>query len=114
MQQLSNKVVRQLKSLRARNSAIPSWAEKDPSRHELFARYGSPSVFHLYNPHFSVMDPQHLTAAQQKTLASYLKILISQFAQKDETQRRAAAYAIGVGIANHQGQIIKELAHVPL
>jgi len=114
LQQLSNKAVHLLMSLRDKNSVIPLWAAHDPKRKSLYVQYGSPSVLELFKPHFSIMDPKHLNSSQQRNLVVQLHRLTQQFIQTNHIDQTAKAYALGVGIADEQGQIIKELASFPL
>lgn len=114
LQKLSNKVVQHLANLHAPNAATPSWAAQDAKRASLFKQYGSPCVFELFNPHFSIMDPEHLNQKQQKDLLAQLQQLQPQFMQMNKRVKTAKAVALGVGIANKQGQIIKELASFSL
>lgn len=114
LQELSNKAVQRLANLHAPNAEIPSWAAQDVKRASLFKQYGSPSVFELFNPHFSIMDPKHLNQKQQKDLVAQLQQLLPQFMQMNKRAKTAKAVALGVGIADNQGQIIKELASFAL
>lgn len=114
LQQLSNKTVHLLMNLHDKNSVIPLWAAHDPKRKSLYVQYGSPSVLELFNPHFSIMDPKHLNNSQQRNLVVQLHRLTQQFTQTNHIKQTAEAYAFGVGIADEQGQIIKELASFPL
>jgi hypothetical protein len=114
LHQLSNEVVLLLNNLHDTKMPIPQWAARDSTRQDLFKHYGSPGVFSLYNPHFSIIEPMHITSEQQKTLATQLKILIHEYEEKNNTKKTAKAFALAVGIADHQGQITKELAAFPL
>jgi hypothetical protein len=114
LHQLSNKVVLLLNDLHDKKMPIPQWAAGDSTRRNLFKHYGSPGVFSLYNPHFSIIEPMQITSEQQNTLAIQLKTLIKQYEEKNDTQKTAKAFALAVGIADHQGQITKELAAFPL
>ncbi|CEG58849.1 2'-5' RNA ligase family protein [Legionella fallonii] len=114
LQQLSNKTLSQLAELRDQHASTPDWASKDRKRQELFKQWGSPSVMSYYQPHFSVFDPEHLSPKQRATLYQKLQLLIGQFSKVHDVKVKATAYAIGVGIADAQGQIIKELDSFPL
>lgn len=114
LQQLSNTVVNTLQGLRDKQAIIPAWAAHDQARVRLFKHYGSPGVFTLFAPHFSILWPSHLSVEQQKMLAQRLKTGIHQFISQQNSQRIAYAAALAVGIADQQGQIVKELAAFPL
>lgn len=106
LQQLSNAMMYDLAPLRDMNAKIPAWAAADPERVELFKQYGSPSVLQFFNPHFSIFEPSELDQQRQLALYEELVALIAQFggARTDVVSK-----AVGVGIADQQGQIIKEL-----
>lgn len=108
--QLSNKMLKALTPLRNKKALIPAWAANDPQRRTVFYRYGSPSVLNYYKPHFSVFDRQKKSIQ----LDMQLKRLIVQFSEIHPTEVKATTYSIGVGIADSQGQIIKELAEFKL
>ena len=114
LQTLSNEVVHALAPLRDPQAAIPPWAAQDPKRQKLFRQFGSPGVFALFNPHFSILDPDHLNAHQQQQLQEKLQRAIRQFKATHLTQVHALADKIAVGIANEKGQITRELAYFSL
>lgn len=114
LQALSNKTVQVLAGLHDINAKIPAWAAQDAKRVNLFKQYGSPSVFELFNPHFSIMDPKHLNQRQQNDLVAQLQPLLPQFMQMNNSEKIAKAVALGVGVADEQGQIIRELASFSL
>jgi transposase-like protein len=110
LQNLSNKVVARLSSLRDKESSIPSWASDDLHRVALFKQWGSPSIYAYFQPHFSIIDPKHLSPEQIKTLIEQLKKLVIHLS----FQAISTANTIGIGIANAQGQITEELASFEL
>ncbi len=114
LKQLSNQALSHLAKLRDKDAPIPRWAEKDRKRQELFKQWGSPSVMDYYQPHFSIFDPEHLNQLQRAALYQELQFLIRQFSNAQQINVKTTAYAIGVGIADSQGQIIKELASFTL
>jgi len=106
LQQLSNKTINLIANLRDKKALIPAWAAKNPQKAEAFEQYGSPNVFANFKPHFSIFD-----AEQQDTkLYEQLQKLIIQFSKKYQIHVNATAFAIGIGIADPQGQIVNELA----
>lgn len=107
--QLSNNIVHTLMDLRDKKATIPAWAVEDKKRIRLFKLYGSPNVSSCFNPHFSVFDPEHLSNKQRAELHKRLSQLIEQFSQAHQTHVSATAYAIGIGVADSQGQIVREL-----
>ena len=114
LQQLSNTTVNLLMDIHDENAVIPAWAAQDAKRANLFKHYGSPSVLEFFNPHFSIMDPEYLAKEQQNKLVAQLEPLINQFKKTHHMERAAKAYALGVGVADEQGQIIDELASFSL
>lgn len=114
LQQLSDHCMRLLFDLRDTQATIPSWAANDAQRQALFEQFGSPNVLRFFNPHFSVFDPQQKNQSQEKHLYERLQTLIAHFEKKHHHPVSATAYAIGVGIADAHGQIIKELAEFQL
>lgn len=109
IQKLSNQALHALASLRDKNALIPDWAAQDKGRQLVFSQYGSPNVLNYFNPHFSVFTAENLDKEERTQLYAQLQQLIRQFAQSHSTQVKANAYSIGVGIADAQGQIVKEL-----
>ncbi len=107
---LSKKVLIELAPLRDLNAVIPAWAAHDPVRKTLFSQYGSPTVLDYFNPHLSIFSAEHLNDQQKSALFLQLFKLISKYNQSHSTQIQQHVSEIGVGIANAQGQIIKELA----
>lgn len=114
LQQLSNQALSHLAALRDKETPTPKWAEKDKKRQALFKQWGSPSVLDYYQPHFSIFDPEHLTPMQRIALYQRLQKFIKQFSNKNQINVKATADAIGVGIADSQGQIVEELASFTL
>ena len=110
LQLLSNKMIYAFSNLRDKNAKIPQWARDNPQRRALFKTFGSPNVFQYFNPHFSVMEPVHLSGNQIKHLTRELQPLIIRFNKNKSKPIEAVAYGIGVGEADSQGQIIRELA----
>ncbi len=109
LQQLSSHMVHSLHILRDKTATIPAWAAQNMRRKKLFSKYGSPGVFSFYNPHFSLFDPESLNKQQTGELVTKLKKLIAKFSKQHKTRVKAQAFAVGIGIADSQGQIIKEL-----
>jgi len=110
LQLLSDTLVKTLAPLRDHEAFIPDWAAADKGRQTLFNQVGSPNVQEFYNPHLSLLDPAHLNKNQQKRLRIQLEKLIHLYSKQHVLQKPALGEAIGVGIADDQGQIIKELA----
>ncbi|WED43123.1 hypothetical protein [Legionella cardiaca] len=109
LQRLSNQFVIELMSLRDKQAKIPSWAEHDKNKCALFKRFGSPTVFKNFSPHFSILAAEHLTQREAIELQSILRPIIDKFNKHHPGGIQAKAMAIGIGLADSQGQIIKEL-----
>lgn len=114
IQQLSNAVLYSLNNLRNKQAIIPQWAADDLDRKLMFAQYGSPNVLNYFNPHFSIFNATMLSPAKKLDLYSKLNVVINQFIQKNPQAIHTRAYAIGIGITDEQGQIIKELKSINL
>ncbi|MFI4962611.1 MAG: hypothetical protein ACHP6H_01995 [Legionellales bacterium] len=110
---LSKTTLAALVELRDKNAAIPVWASADKDRQELFKQYGSPNVLDFFNPHFSVLGPVNLDPQSTAALTNTLQHFIKVFSTKQQTGSLAKAYALGVGLADAQGQIVKELSVFP-
>lgn len=114
LQELSNTVVNILSNLRDKTAHIPVWAASDQGRKALFYQYGSPNVLQYFNPHFSIFDVEHLNKEQNARLYQIVLQSIEQFKRHHKIRVQASAYALGVGLANSQGQIEQELALFPM
>lgn len=109
LQGLSNKALSALAHLRDKKATVPFWAAQDVQRQILFNEYGSPAVLNYFNPHFSVFAADHLNKYESARLYQELQSLVAQFTKNHQIQIRTHAYAIGVGVADEHGQIVKEL-----
>lgn len=109
LQALSNEAMSKLAKLRDRKAPIPAWAAKDPGRKLIFNQFGSPAVLQYYKPHISIFSAENLKDDDASRLGEQLKILINQFTKKYSTGIRTRVDAIGVGITDKNGQIVKEL-----
>ncbi|ASQ44832.1 2'-5' RNA ligase family protein [Legionella clemsonensis] len=113
LQALSNKVVIQLMAFRDQRTPIPSWVKNNAAKRLSFLRFGSPNVFANFSPHFSIFAADHLTSKDAKKLQEALTPLLNQFNSK-KSALDAQAIAIGIGLADAQGQIMQELYAFPL
>ncbi len=109
LQELGNQTLLSLAGLRDTTALIPKWAAENMERRALFTKWGSTSVMNFFQPHFSLFEPEYLTSKQQIRLYQRLQQLIDQFSKTHQVKVNAIAYAIGVGIADKQGQIVEEL-----
>ncbi len=114
LQQLHTSCVHRLKELRAKDTPIPAWAAADMQQQQLHALYGSPGVLTRYNPHISIVQINNFEPEQHKILIQQLKHKVHVFNQQETVHRETLISALAVGIANKEGQIIKELASFPL
>ncbi|STX30108.1 putative phosphonate metabolism protein [Legionella beliardensis] len=111
LQQLSNAVVLAVNDLRDRAANIPAWAAHNPQKLKSFQTYGSPNVFADYTPHITFLAP-HVTysAQEEQSIYQHLQHLVNEFNQRYPALVKARVSAIGIGLADNQGQITKELA----
>jgi hypothetical protein len=109
LQELSSQTLNSLAGLRDPTAPIPDWAAEDKKRSELFTQWGNTSVMSFFQPHFSLFDPEYLSSEQHRTLYKRLQQLIAQFSKTHPIEVKDIAYAIGIGIADKQGQVVQEL-----
>lgn len=109
LQAISNKAVGALAHLRDKTAPIPTWIAQDGERQVLFTLYGSPNVLDYFHPHFAVFAASHVYADDSIRLHNQLQQIISKFIINHKSMVRVNAYAIGLGISNAQGQIVREL-----
>lgn len=108
LQSLSEQVVLNLMPLRDRQAKIPSWAKNDSKKVASFLKYGSPNVFRHFSPHFSLFAQENLSQYESKQLNKRLRKLVQKFNSTNKTKVTARAYVIAIGLADLQGQILKE------
>ncbi|SFM01018.1 2'-5' RNA ligase superfamily protein [Legionella jamestowniensis DSM 19215] len=113
LQALSNKVVTQLMAFRDKKTCIPPWVKNNKRKVQAFLRFGSPNVFANFSPHFSIFAANYLTPRNSEKLQEILISFINEF-NKIQTIVDAKAIAIGIGLADAQGQILHELYEFPL
>ncbi|CEK12010.1 2'-5' RNA ligase family protein [Legionella hackeliae] len=112
LQELSNQVVLHLMKYRDKRTPLPSWVH-DNDKKLSFLRFGSPNVFENFSPHMSIFAVNHLTTTDMTRLRTSLTPLINNF-NKSQQRVTIRAIAIGIGLADAQGQIVKELYSFPL
>jgi 2'-5' RNA ligase superfamily len=114
IQALSDKVVLQLHPLRDSKAKIPFWVKQDPRKRHAFTRYGSPNVFFEFSPHISI-SAKHFTDSKRKALfKKQLQNLIDQYHKKiKQDNLKETIVAIGIGLADEQGQVTKKIASIP-
>lgn len=106
LQTLSDTVVASLSELRAPSDFVPDWAKNMPTKVEYITKYGSPNVYSEFNPHLTL-------------LASSDEEKLQRFLQKHANDTFGQAIsgkvvAIGVGVADRDGQIKEPLKIFPL
>lgn len=114
IQNLSLITMQHLFHLRNLSAQIPSWASTNMQRQKIFKHYGSPNVLQFYQPHLSILNAAHLNAQEQLKLSQQLQETIEEFLKIESTNQRFNVQEIGIGIADQQGQIIRELASFSL
>lgn len=108
LDQLSQKVMEALAPLRDKKALIPQWAATNRTRYQLFSQWGSPNVLSCFLPHFSLINPA-VPKNQMPILHSQLQHAIKQFSKTHQKPTQTTARVIGIGIADKEGQIVKEL-----
>lgn len=110
--ELSERMLRKLERFRDPKAKIPAWAAADPRRIKMFETHGSPGVLELYHPHISIFESKNLSSKTQAQCFKDLERIGIEFSRNQSVQSHANTIAIG--IANSQGQIIRELATISL
>lgn len=108
LQDLSDKLVHSLSSLRYKKAVIPVWALKNQARQKMFQKYGSPNVMDLYKPHISVMSP-HLKMKEAAKLQKELRTLVKRFNWMHKTHVKVTVDKIAIGLADEDGQIVRRV-----
>ena len=103
LQNLSNSTVLNLYSYRSKNIIIPEYAKHDPAKIKLFEKYGSPSVYNGFEPHFSIFYAK-IPKNQQNEFQNDVNQAISTVKL---SQHDIKIIGLGVGIADVNGQITK-------
>lgn len=103
IQNLSNLTVTRLSPYRNKNINITAYAKNDPVKVDMFEKYGSPSVFNQFEPHFSIFSA---TVSKNKQIVFQQNVnrVIADiiFPPQDIT-----VIGLGVGLADINGQITK-------
>lgn len=106
LQTASDRMVELLAPLRAQSDYVPDWAKEFPAKVEFISKYGSPNVFGEFNPHLTLLAP-----SDEAKLRTFLtKHADSSFAKPIAGQ----VVAIGVGIADRNGQVKEPWKIFPL
>lgn len=106
LQTLSDNVVAMLSPLRAASDYVPEWAKSNPNKVDYITKYGSPNVYAEFNPHLTF-----LPKSDGEKLQRFLSKHASQAFAKPIT---GEIIAIGVGLADKNGQIKEPLQIYPL
>ena len=111
LQQLSDMATLKLAGLRDYNAHIPDWVKSIPAKRKAFERYGSPNVFFEFNPHISLMAPVLKEGERSHAFRGEVQTVIDAWGFPYLTLKPTV---LGVGYADEQGQITKEIAHFEL
>lgn len=115
LQLYSDKMVFALYQMRDTQAPIPDWAQNIPGKQRAYQRYGSPNVFFEFSPHFTIMAKQFNNKETAKAFHDEVQLLIKEYQQRyPENHITVTASRIGLGYANKNGQITKEIANFPL
>jgi len=106
LQTFCDAVVEKLAPLRSPSDFVPEWAKDNPTKVEYITKYGSPNVYGEFNPHLTL-------------LAKSDEAKLKNFVEKHSTSSFAKPVsgkivAIGLGIADRDGQIKDPLKVIPL
>ena len=106
LQTFSDAVVEKLASLRHPSNFVPEWAKGNPTKVEYITKYGSPNVYAEFNPHLTL-----LAQSDEAKLKSFLEKHTTESYTKPVSGR---VVAIGLGIADRDGQIKEPFKLFPL
>jgi hypothetical protein len=107
LQALSDSVVQRLAPLRFPDEHVPDWAKPFPQKVEYITTWGSPNVFAEFNPHLTL-----LARADPEKLRGFLARHANNPAFGAPLEGKIVA--IGVGVADGNGQIKDPLVILPL
>lgn len=106
LQKLSDTVVEILAPMRAKSDFIPDWAKEFPTKIEYISKYGSPNVYSEFSPHLTF-----LARSDEEKLQKFTK----EHSESDFAKIIAGSViAIGVGVADRDGQIKEPWKIFPL
>lgn len=106
LQTLSDAVTELLSPLRAPSDYVPEWAKNSPSKVDYIKKYGSPNVYEEFNPHLTFLP---------RSDGEKLKSFLGKHSDKSFCQPvKGQIVAIGVGIADKNGQMKEALQVFPL
>jgi 2'-5' RNA ligase len=106
LQTFSDTVVEKLAEMRSPSNFVPDWAKDFPNKVEYITKYGSPNVYAEFNPHLTLLA---------KSDEEKLQRFMAKHADSSFTQPiTGKVVAIGLGIADRNGQIEKPFKIFPL
>lgn len=106
LQTLSDTVAEQLSPLRLPSDYVPEWAKSSPNKVDYIKKYGSPNVYEEFNPHLTFLP---------KSDGEKLKNFLKKHSDKSFCQPiKGQIVAIGIGIADKNGQMKEPLQVYPL
>lgn len=106
LQKLSNDITKMLSPLRIVSDYVPAWAREYPNKIKMIQNFGSPNVFDEFNPHLTF-----LARGDEDKLTNFMNDHKDSSFAKDIDGK---VVAIGVGIADNNGQIKEPLNVFPL
>lgn len=106
LQQLSNRVIKNLAKYRNRDYPAPSWVKFYPSKLKSFKKYGSPNAFAEFNPHISILAADLQT---DETRDSFDKDFSQIIKNSELKPTKFKIKAIGFGEVDKNGQVTKVL-----
>ncbi len=106
LQTFSDAVVVKLAPLRHPSNFVPDWAKDNPTKVEYITKYGSPNVYAEFNPHLTL-----LAKSDEARLKRFLEKHTTESFTKPVSGR---VVAIGLGIADRDGQIKEPFKLFPL
>lgn len=106
LQTFCDAVVEKLAPLRSPSDFVPEWAKDNPTKVEYITKYGSPNVYGEFNPHLTL-----LAKSDEAKLKSFVEKHSNSSFAKPVSGR---IVAIGLGIADRDGQIKDPFKVIPL
>ncbi len=106
LQTFCDAVVEKLAPLRSPSDFVPEWAKDNPTKVEYITKYGSPNVYGEFNPHLTL-----LAKSDEAKLKKFVEKHANSGFAKPVSGR---IVAIGLGIADRNGQIKDPFKVIPL
>lgn len=107
LQNLADIVAKHAAVFRCNSDYVPEWAKEFPRKVEYIKKFGSPNVFEEFNPHLTLLPPSDKEKLDRFTA-------VSLAAKRFSLPMKGKVVALGIGLADKNGQMINPWAVIPL